>query len=79
MIGPRTFSHDATSTRAAIGWNRIVSATPTPDSSAEAEKLTRRVLSLPAGTTVGSSDVSVICQMIRLALERSEGLKARVK
>jgi dTDP-4-amino-4,6-dideoxygalactose transaminase len=44
----------------------------------ETEGLVGRVLSLPTGTAVGAGDVSKVCQIIRLAVENSEELKARV-
>ncbi|MCP4181826.1 MAG: dTDP-4-dehydro-6-deoxyglucose aminotransferase [Hyphomicrobiales bacterium] len=36
----------------------------------ETEKLTQRVLVLPNGTAVGAAEISMICQIMRLAVER---------
>jgi dTDP-4-amino-4,6-dideoxygalactose transaminase len=36
----------------------------------ETERLTRRVLSLPTGTAVGPEEITLICQVIRLIMER---------
>jgi len=44
----------------------------------ETEKLTRRVMSLPTGTAVAPEQIQVICQIVRIAIENAEELKARL-
>jgi dTDP-4-amino-4,6-dideoxygalactose transaminase len=43
------------------------------------EYLSERVLSLPTGTAVGQAAVSIICRLIRLAIENGEELGSRLK
>lgn len=45
----------------------------------ETEKLTKRVLSLPTGTAVGSEEIEKICQIIRLAVGSVPGVKDKYK
>lgn len=42
------------------------------------ERLSRRVLSLPTGTSVGKDDIRSICAVIRLAMTNGPGLRARL-
>jgi dTDP-4-amino-4,6-dideoxygalactose transaminase len=44
----------------------------------ETERLTRRVLSLPTGTSVCEEDVAKICALIRLCVENSAQINARL-
>jgi len=44
----------------------------------ETEKLVRRVLLLPTGTSVGPVEIRQVCQIIRFALEHGNELKERV-
>lgn len=41
----------------------------------ETEKLTQKVLSLPTGTAVDSTDIAVICQIIRSAVQHQQQMK----
>jgi dTDP-4-amino-4,6-dideoxygalactose transaminase len=43
----------------------------------ETEKLTKRILSLPTGTAIGSDEISQICQIIRLVVAHSEKVGKR--
>jgi dTDP-4-amino-4,6-dideoxygalactose transaminase len=45
----------------------------------ETEKLVARVLSLPTGATVGSREISGICQIIRLVVEHGNEVGERLK
>ena len=44
----------------------------------ETERLTQRVMSLPTGTAVGTEEIEAICAIIRLAVENSRELVARL-
>lgn len=44
----------------------------------ETEQLVKRVLSLPTGTAVGSSEISKICQIIHLVVARGGKVKGRL-
>ena len=44
----------------------------------ETERLTQRVMSLPTGTAVGTEEIEAICAIIRLAVEDSRELAARL-
>jgi len=44
----------------------------------ETEKLTTRLMSLPTGTGVGTAEISQICQIIRLVVNHSSEIKARL-
>jgi len=44
----------------------------------ETEKLVKRVLSLPTGTSVGSNEIAMICQIIRIAVEHGPELRERL-
>jgi len=41
----------------------------------ETEKLTQKVLQLPTGTSVSTSDIQIICDMIRFAFEHSRDIQ----
>jgi dTDP-4-amino-4,6-dideoxygalactose transaminase len=41
----------------------------------ETEKLTKKVMSLPTGTAVTQEDISKICEIIRLAIQKSEQVR----
>jgi dTDP-4-amino-4,6-dideoxygalactose transaminase len=45
----------------------------------ETEKATKRVLSLPTGTAVGSDEVSKICQMIRMVVAHGGEVRERLQ
>lgn len=44
----------------------------------ETERLVTQVMSLPTGTAVSLDDISAICQVIRLAVEHSDEVRARL-
>lgn len=44
----------------------------------ETERLTRRVMSLPTGTSVGPKEIEAVCAIIRLAVTHSQELRYRL-
>ena len=44
----------------------------------ETERLTQRVMSLPTGTAVGPEEIETVCAIIRLAVENSREVRARL-
>jgi dTDP-4-amino-4,6-dideoxygalactose transaminase len=42
------------------------------------ESLVKRVLALPTGTAVGPNEITKICQIIRLAVEHGDDVRARL-
>ncbi len=45
----------------------------------DTEWLTERVLSLPTGTSVDTSDISVVCDVIRCAVKHADAVRARFR
>lgn len=45
----------------------------------ETEKITKRVLSLPTGTSIGPDDISEVCQIIRLVIAHGSEVCARLR
>jgi dTDP-4-amino-4,6-dideoxygalactose transaminase len=43
----------------------------------ETERLAKRVLLLPTGTSIGSNEINTICQIIQLAVINSQGLREK--
>ncbi len=44
----------------------------------QTNRLTQRVLSLPTGTAVGTVEIELICRIIRLIVEQSKAVQARI-
>ena len=45
----------------------------------ETEKLTKRVMSLPSGSSVSPKDIIEICQIIRMVLNNGEIIKVKME
>lgn len=45
----------------------------------ETERMVERLLVLPTGTAVGEDDIDEICSLLRLVVEESEGVRARLR
>lgn len=45
----------------------------------ETEKLAKRVLCLPTGTTIGPDEISKICQIIRMVVAHGREVGARLQ
>jgi dTDP-4-amino-4,6-dideoxygalactose transaminase len=45
----------------------------------ETERLVKRILILPTGTSVGKAEISQICQILRLVIEQGDRVSAKIK